>query len=391
MSIVVAGGGPVGMAAAIALAREARLEVSLVERGRGAPWSPPAGFDSRIYALSPASLAFLVSIGVDVDVLRAAPVYAMHVWSDAHERVVFETGRSLATIVEAGALLHALRAAANAARLTVLESMEIVAMREPQGEGGARQLAFADGSVFEAGLVVAADGAQSRLREAAGIDSARHDYQTDALVANFECGRPHGDIARQWFLDEETTATGGVLALLPLPGRRVSIVWSMARAHAASLQTALEGDPGALAAAVERASGNVLGSLQPLTAVARFPLARITAQRWALPGFVLIGDAAHTVHPLAGQGVNLGFGDAAALGCRLARRSRFSLPGDLALLRGYERERREAAQATGLLTHGLEALFGATNASARWWRNRGFAWLDTLPALKAPLVRAATR
>jgi ubiquinone biosynthesis UbiH/UbiF/VisC/COQ6 family hydroxylase len=380
--IVVVGGGPVGLAAALGLARVPGLDVISIERERTMPWEAPAGFDHRVYALSPTSIDWLVSLGVQFDSARRAPVHAMHVWGDAPERgLVFEDGAALAFIVEYGALMQALRHACArvSERARLIEGVTVVAMRDsPAG----RVLDLDDGRQIQADLVIAADGARSALRDMAGLVSHRHDYAADGIVANFACERPHGDVARQWFFG------ASILALLPLPGSRVSIVWSMPRDEAAACAQQGYGDR-TLAAAVEAACGSALGTMTPISAVARFPLARVTAPDWVAPQFALIGDAAHAVHPLAGQGVNLGFGDAMSLVRHVAQRSRFSSPGDVVLLRAYERERREAALATGELTHQLQALFKAPGGFARALRNRGLALLDGLPAIKARMVRYA--
>ncbi|MBL8521573.1 MAG: FAD-dependent monooxygenase [Betaproteobacteria bacterium] len=373
--VVVAGGGPVGLAVALGLARRARLPVCVVERSAVPQWTPVDAYDARVYALSPASLDLLTALGVELDTSRMAPVHAMQVWGDRTDApLTLQRGMPLAAIVEHGALMQALHAAA-AGAIEIRHGQEI-----RRRSSGAVELS--QGDVLDAGLLVAAEGRDSPLREAAGIAVDRVDYRAMGVVANFACEAAHGDIARQWFRGDS------VLALLPLPGRRVSMVWSMPNAAA----HAVDGlSPEELAGRVRDACHGALGSMQALTPPVAFPLARVTAQHWVQPGFVLAGDAAHTVHPLAGQGVNLGFGDAAALADILGHRSRFSGIGDLAVLRRYARQRREAAWLVGELTDRLQRLFIAPGESEAWWRNRGLGWLDRMPRAKSALIAAAVR
>src|SRR5690606_34231094 len=202
-----------------------------------------------------------------------------------------------------------------------------------------------DGSELSARLVVAADGADSRVREAAGIDAARKDYGQLGVVANFSCARPHRNIARQWFMRES------VLALLPLPGERVSMVWSIEEARARAL---MDLSPSGLAAAVSDATHEAVGRLEPLTPPAAFPLRLQRVERLVRARVALVGDAAHNIHPLAGQGVNLGFRDAGALAAVLAGRGPHQDCGDRALLRRYERARREDVVLMQGVTDGLQ-------------------------------------
>ena len=166
------------------------------------------------------------------------------------------------------------------------------------------------------------------------------------------------------------------------------MVWSMTSAAAAQT-VAL--DPDQFCAAVAAAGHHQLGSLALVSPIERFPLKRTTAQNWVQPGLALIGDAAHAVHPLAGQGMNLGFADAGKLVEVLAARSKFSRAGDLAVLRQYERARREAALAVGQVTDRLRALYLSQWSMARWLRNDGVQIVNRLPLAKSVLVDYATR
>lgn len=226
--------------------------------------------------------------------------------------------------------------------------------------------------------MVGADGAASRIREWAGLTSTLTPYGQSGVVANFECERPHRGTAFQWFFDSD------ILAWLPLGGNRMSMVWSTRTAHADEL-LALDGV--ALADKVRAAGHDRLGDLRLLTPAAAFPLRLIRVDAVVAPGVALIGDAAHGVHPLAGQGVNLGFGDAEILVDVLARRPARSYCGDVRVLQRYARERAEPVRRMQALTHGLHHLFADTRAG--WLRNAGMRIVDHLPPMKAALVREA--
>jgi 2-octaprenyl-6-methoxyphenol hydroxylase len=375
---VIVGAGLVGAAAALALGRQG-LRVALIERQ---PLQAPAdSWDTRIYAISPASQRFLERIGAwqRMDADRIQPVFRMDVAGDTNGAIrldAYEAGVShLAAIVESGRLQQALWQAIEADGNVALHCPAAIASLE-RGESFSR-IVLADGSQLEAELVVGADGAASRIREWAGLDSTLTPYGQSGVVANFECGMPHRGTALQWFFDSD------VLAWLPLPGNRVSMVWSTQSAHADEL-VAL--DAAALAAKVQSAGHDRLGALRLLTPAAAFPLRLIRVEAVVAPGVALIGDAAHGVHPLAGQGVNLGFGDAEVLVEVLAQHRRTHC-GDLRVLQRYARQRAEPVQRMQALTHGLHHLFGDERAA--WLRNAGMKLVDHLPPLKAALVREA--
>jgi 2-octaprenyl-6-methoxyphenol hydroxylase len=296
----------------------------------------------------------------------------------------YESGVShLAAIVESGRLQHALWQA--------LQDDGSVALHCPatiesiERDASYTRLTLADGSVLETELLVGADGAASRIRDWAGLGSTLIPYGQSGVVANFECERPHRGTAFQWFFDSD------ILAWLPLNGRRrfaaegnrLSMVWSTQSHHADEL-VAL--DATVLADKVRAAGHDRLGELKLLTPAAAFPLRLIRVEAIVAPGVALIGDAAHGVHPLAGQGVNLGFGDAEALVDTLVQH-RLSRCGDVRVLNAYARQRAEPVQRMQALTHGLHHLFSAPRAA--WLRNTGMKLVDQLPPLKAALVREA--
>jgi ubiquinone biosynthesis UbiH/UbiF/VisC/COQ6 family hydroxylase len=383
--IAVAGGGMVGAALARALRGE---RLALISRDpRALP--PASGFDSRIYALSPGNAAFLRRVGAwdAIDAQRLTPVHAMRVHGDdGASRIEFDAYRSgvgeLAWIVEDGRLQEALwRGLENQEGLALFPSAAIGQLAISAQRAG---IWLEDGRELSAQLVVGADGARSRVREQAGIASEARDYGQTAVVANFACSRPHRNVAFQWF--QGVAHRGAVLALLPLPGDHVSMVWSVPTDEAARL---LALDAEALAREVAGAAQHALGELARVTPQRGFALQRLAAARLAAPRVALAGDAAHVIHPLAGQGANLGLQDAQALAQVLAARAPGRDPGDLGLLRRYERSRAEAILSMRATVHGLYRLFDAPGPAAARLRNAGLNLADRIPVLKNLLMRHA--
>ena len=388
--VVIAGAGLVGLALAPALAR-AGLEVALVDRAPvAAPEPDPATWDARVYAVSPGSATFLRALGAwqRLPGDRVAPVEAMHVAGDAGATLsfsAFDLGeRALAWIAEERTLRAALLPGVFAAGVTVIGGAPFVGLTwrpdearltlAPEG-GAARELS--------ARLLVGADGMRSWVRTASGIVAEPRPYGQTAVVANFAVERAHHGIARQWFRTD-----GSILAWLPLPGRRVSIVWSAPEALAAELSAL---PPEALAERVATAGERALGALTPLTAPAAFPLALLKLPAMIAHRLALVGDAAHGVHPLAGQGVNLGFGDALALAQVLAARGPVADPGAPVLLDRYARRRAEPVLAMQTVTDGLARLFGGGAPWLSAARNAGLSAVDRLPLLKRALAQPALR
>src|SRR3989441_13221807 len=334
--LAIIGGGLAGASLAAALA-ESRLRLALIERKAPAALDPE--WDSRVYALTPASIAFLDRIGAwrCLEAARVTPIYAMRVFGDdGGSRLDFSAYESgvpkLAATVESGRLHHALWQGLERQR-----NLTLLCPAVPSKLGIAEdrvEIGLEDGSAAVAKLAVGAYGADSWLRRAAGIGARSESYAQLGIVANFACARAHRNIAYQWFRRD------GVLAYLPLPDRRISMVWSTREAHAREL---LALTPAALCARVSEAGEEALGALEPLTPPAAFPLSRMFADRMAQGRVALIGDAAHVVHPLAGQGVNLGLGDAHSLADLLRGAPD---PGDRLLLRRYERARAEIGRAS---------------------------------------------
>jgi ubiquinone biosynthesis UbiH/UbiF/VisC/COQ6 family hydroxylase len=369
---VVVGGGPVGASLVRALPE---LDVALV--GSAPEPAQGDGFDVRVYALSPGNVQFLRHLGVwDSIAARAQPVHAMRIHGDDGraelEFTAYQAGvAELAWIVEDSTLQRAL-----------WSGLTGVGQRCERLELGEREavVTFENGSSISARLVVGADGAQSFVRKAAGIDARERDYEQAAVVANFHCGKPHRNAAYQWFQG------GPVLALLPLPGDQVSMVWSVPAAEAARVAAL---SPAGLAAEVTQASRASLGALTLASAVRSVPLRRLSARRLVASRVALVGDAGHVVHPLAGQGLNLGLQDARVLAETLHAREPGRDPGDRRLLRRYERRRAEPILAMDAAISGLFGLYGARSRTIARLRNAGLNLTDRLPVLKNLLMRQA--
>ncbi len=384
--IIVVGAGPVGLAFALAASRLPGGEVVVVEQQAIAQRNHAEGFDHRVYALSPGSRTLLLALGVwqRMDHSRIAPIRSMQVFGDVDSadggEIDFGHGSPLAFIVEHGALMNALHAAVadGAGTISLIDRADIVEL----DLSGAPTTKLMDGRKLDADLLVAADGSASRIRSLAGIDVHLKDYESAGVVANFQAEREHGDVARQWF------SAQGVMAWLPLPGKQISMVWSVPDARAREL---LQMAPEALSAAVADVGQCALGKLVLHSAVASFPLRRLTAKHWVQAGLVLIGDAAHAIHPLAGQGANLGFADVSALATMLRERSALTGAGDLALLRRYERDRREDAMVMGEVTDRLRGLYLSESGMARMLRRQGLNLANRSSAMKAMLVGHAIK
>ena len=386
--VLIAGAGLPGLALARALA-SAGLSVALADRASVITPEPPSDandWDPRVYAISPGSAAFLRAVGAwqMLPLDRVAAVESMRVEGDGGALLNFsayELGeRSLAWIVEERALRQALLPLVRMAGVAIHAPVTFDSLAFTAAAGTLR---FDSGDSVTARLVVGADGVRSWVREAAGISAVMRPYAQTAVVANFECEHAHRGRAYQWFRDD-----GGVLAWLPLPGHRVSIVWSAPEALAQEL---LALAPDALAARVAGEGGHALGAFSRVTGSAGFPLQSVKLPAVVAHRVALVGDAAHGVHPLAGQGVNLGFGDAEALYAVIRERGALSDAGASILLDRYARRRAEPVLAMHAVTDGLARLFGVATPWVRALRNLGMSGLDRLPAAKRLLAQSALR
>lgn len=391
--VVIIGGGLVGASLAAAL-KHSGLSLALVEsqpapvladvQASSGGQALANDWDSRIYAISPGSRSFLERSGAWalLDPKRIAAVEAMRVFGDEGAKLEFSAYQmgapELACILENRALQHAL--------WQVLQGQDNIALLHPARcasltfTADAAELTLEDGRKLSAKLVVGADGRDSWVRNQAGISAAPVDYQQHGVVANFITELPHRGIAHQWFQSD------GILALLPLPDNRVSMVWSVSPDKAQAL-LALPHE--ALCARVADAAQHTLGDLQVITPPAAFPLRLLTLPHISAPRVALIGDAAHNMHPLAGQGVNTGFRDARQLAQILLERGAQPDCGATQLLRAYERKRKEDIYTMQATTYGLKHLFNNDDPILRRLRNIGLSATDLLTPVKKLLMQHA--
>jgi len=387
--VMIVGGGMVGACLAGLLAADERLagwRVAVVEASE--PRRPrDDAVDLRVSALSRASQRILRSIDAwePLDP-HACPYSRMIVWDaasrpDAPDALRFSAAESgdpdLGHIVENVRVQWALSESRRLKTVTqlrgTLESLEFEA-------DGAR-VVLADGRRYGCGLVVGADGGHSRTRELCGIGRAGWDYGQTAVVAHLRPEQPHGYAARQRFLPD------GPIALLPLRDGRVSLVWSTATGAADRLQGL---DPEGFSAEVTTASDRVLGRLELASDRAALPLALWHAHEYVRPRLALVGDAAHTIHPLAGQGVNLGFLDAATLAQVLGEAAEAGAdPYGLRTLRRYARWRRSENALMLGSTDALNRLFGEKNVAVAAARRVGLSLVAAQPVLRRAFVQRA--
>ncbi len=382
--LIIVGAGLVGASLAAAL-RDSGRRIALLEGRPPQPLPQDDSWDVRIYAISPGSRRFLTDIGAwqHMDAGRLCAVERMRVAGDRRSSVLEFSADEIRTEELACILENRLLQAALWQSVQGCDAIDVIAPAEPtalQLDDDAARLTLADGRVLSAPLVVGADGANSWVRQQAGIGAAPRLYRQKGVVANFATEQPHDGVARQWFFPD------GILAWLPLPGRRVSMVWSTWDEQADALLTL---DAATLCERVAEAGEHALGRLELITPAAAFPLRLLHLDRIASHRLALIGDAAHNVHPLAGQGVNLGFQDARELARVLGEAPAGSDIGEHLLLRRYERARKEDIVAMQAVTDGLQRLFNNDNKLLAWLRNTGLAFTDKLGPVKHALIRHA--
>jgi len=388
--ICVVGNGAIGKAAALALAL-AGFDVVLLQPA--SPLTrhsvPDGSWDLRVYALNHIARTLLSSLKVweAMDAARIAPVEAMHICGDAPDhpgRLAFDAYGArvdgLAWIVEDQNLNGALDAALQFApglRVVTATALHMQVTTERA------TILLDSGAQLDSALVVGADGAQSWVRGQADIGLDYRSYNQRAVVTNFSCEKPHHGVASQWFLGAD-----GVVALLPLPENRVSLVWSAPDA----LAEVLMAEPvDKLCLRLGALPGQTLGHLAPLSppSCQAYPLRLMRAHASVAHRVVLLGDAAHVVHPLAGQGMNLGFADVLAILAVLARRENKADCGDMGTLGRYARARKEDIMLMQIATDGLQRLFASELAPVRALRNAGLGLVNQLPFLKRRLIAHA--
>ena len=373
--IVVVGAGLVGLAAAIAFAKQHK-NVVLVDAKKPETKLKKA-WDERVYALTPATEVWLKELDVwaDLDKSRINDINAMHIW-EAEAALIWSDNDAnlpkLGVIIENQNLLYALRQQIKTLGVTVVSDAKCVSVDNTPHQ---IQLGLQGDITITAKLIVAADGVNSWLRQQAGIAIKRKYFHQTALVANFLAEKNHGNIARQWFAPHDT------LALLPLPSQHVSMVWSVSTHKAAQLLL-LSADE--LAQSVCEQAQGALGGLKPVGKTLSFELNQQTATKLIADRMVLVGDAAHQIHPMAGQGVNLGFRDVMKLD---ELTTKCQDVGDFNLLRQYERARAADIATMNTLTTGLDYLFASDKMLVKKVTIWGLQQLNKQAAIKKLLIQ----
>lgn len=385
--ICIVGNGAIAKTTALGLAN-AGLKVILLGPPAPPVTAPAAGWDARVYALNHTAHRLLSSLKVwgALDAARVTAVDAMIIHGDGPNPggLAFDAygahTDTLAWILEERNLNQALDAALRFAQnVTIVGGRAAALLR---GDDHAT-VTLGDGSSIEAQLVVGADGAESWVRGQCDIGLDYRSYGQRGVVTNFACEKPHHGAAHQWFTGEQ-----GIVALLPLAGNQVSLVWSAPDALADTLRAESAQQ---IADRLAVYAADKLGALTPLQPelVRDFPLRLIRPHAMTSPRVALVGDAAHVVHPMAGHGMNLGFGDVAQLIETLAAREPQRGVGDARVLARYERARKEDVLLMQVTTDGLARLFGADTEPLRAVRNLGLNLLDKIPVLKRRLISHA--
>lgn len=401
--VIILGAGIVGKAASLAMARQGLRVIHISADFGGTPPSMTVSnlqneWDSRIYALSASSQKLLTDLHVwdAIPKDRTQAVRDMRVFGDSgnkedhiHFSAFQGTVPQLAWIVESGQIEAAIDLACQ-----FQSGIQRITARVKDFHLSSEGVTVEtqEGKIFKAPLMIAADGANSPTRHKLGIETSVDDYDQTAVVANFEVTQPHLQTAYQWFLPG-----GDILALLPLPNKKCSMVWSTNTSNAARLAALGETDEAAFCQTVSQAANaavtHELGQLKLITSPKTFPLRRVWAKNvigpQTEPRVILVGDAAHVMHPLAGQGLNLGLRDIAALKEIFENKESFRSLHDRVLLRRFERQRQGDTQALLTTTHHLQKIFSSANEHSKMIRNWGMKVLNKNSFIKRQLIQRA--
>lgn len=392
--LIIVGGGMVGASIACGLA-ETGMRIAILEAAQKTPPWQPDQVDPRVSALTEASRTFLETLGAwpDMTQMRITPYQQMKVWeADGTGHIEFSCddihAQNIGHIVENSVTLNALiRQLEQKSQVSIIRGSRLTGITEarPYEGGSCRSVILEDGSELSAQLIVAADGARSRVREWGGFETREWDYGHDAIVTTIRLEQSHQGTAWQRFMPT------GPLALLPVTfngnDHHCSIVWSTTPDEAQRLsQLSDEAFCAELTLASEQRLGKVIHSDPRFT----FPLRQRHARSYWKEGLVLAGDAAHTIHPLAGQGVNLGLLDAATLVEELAAAWQRQQPLGIAQTLGkYQRRRMPDNLKMMALMEGFKRLYGPVPVGLRWVRNLGMNLVNDTPMVKQQLLRQA--
>ncbi|MCS4244890.1 2-octaprenyl-6-methoxyphenol hydroxylase [Rhizobium sp. BIGb0125] len=386
LDVVIAGGGYVGLAVAVAIKQAApHMQVEIVEAAPQDVWKK----DMRASAIISAATRMLDVFGIWSEIEpEAEPIRKMIVTDSKTTdpvRPVFltfdgevEEGRPFAHMIPNVAIVGALRGLCDRLGITIRHGLTVSGFVT-----GAQStsISLSDGNVLEARLLIACDGVRSSLRDMAGIKTVRWDYDQSGIVTTVEHERPHNGVAEEHFLPS------GPFAVLPLKGNRSSLVWTERRADADKL---VASDDFLFDEELERRFGHKLGSVRAVGPRRAFPLGLTLARAFVAPRFALAGDAAHGIHPISGQGLNLGYKDVAALAETIVEADRLGLDiGSLNVLERYQAWRRFDTLRMGITTDVLNRLFSNDSTPIRVVRDLGLGLVDRLPALKSYFIDQA--
>lgn len=374
--IVIVGGGLVGASFALDLIKKnSSLNIAIIDRFAPDFSQNEVGFDNKIYAISPRNYEHLIGLGVNLNQDKIGVIDAMKVRGNAESKIEFSKqdckNNYLAKIIEYRNLLKAVYD-----QLEQFSNVQFIytSLKKIEQLHESVRLIDSHDEVIEATWLVGADGANSFVRNHLNIEVESIAYYQAGLVANFECEISHQNTAQQWFIGE------GVLAYLPLPNNQISIVWSCD-----NTQELLNLSDQELCEAVSRAGQNSLGKLKLITKPMAFPLKLNLVNKFYQNRIILIGDAAHTIHPLAGQGVNLGFGDAWKLAAIMAEIKIF----DINKLARYNYSRLAEVRKMQMTCHLLHRLFHNRSWIVNKVRNLGLNLVNQLGILKKALIDSA--
>jgi 2-octaprenylphenol hydroxylase len=399
--VIVAGAGLVGAAFASLLAQteEGRnLRIAIIEAQPFSGYLPDNQFDPRVVALTEVSRKMLADIGIWQSIVehRACPYTHMSVWDSEGTGFIEFDCREIHTpnighIVENSTIVGQLQE-----KIRTLPNIEMICPAKVSGvtklldtEQSSVLVTLDTGDQLIGQLLAAADGAISNVRQLCNFELNEQPYGHKAIVATIRCEKPHQFTARQWF------SPTGPLAFLPLSNgdannkkqNHISIVWSQQDNRADELMAL---DNGVFCQALSQASDAVLGAVTETSQRVCFPLSQRHAANYVQSSIALLGDAAHTIHPLAGQGVNLGFKDVMTLVEELQRACQRKLPlGNIDVLERYQRRRRPDNMATMLAMKGFKELFASDNLMVRLLRNEGMSLLNRAEPIKKKLIRQA--